>query len=121
METRIKTTDFEMTVEVQATLDKALEAIQKLVSADMGAARCEVELGRASGMHKSDYMWKAEMQVVFPGGEIFRATNHAPTMNAAIDDVRDEVVRQLRQRKRKYLAVIRRTGKAVKDFLRFGA
>lgn len=121
MDIRIKTTEFEMTPEVQACLDKTLAAIEKLLSGDTETARCEVELGRASGRHKSDYMWKAEVQVIFPGGEVIRATNHAVGMNAAIDDVRDEIARQLRQRKRKYLAVVRRTGKAVKDFLRFGA
>ncbi len=121
MDIRIKTDDFQMTPDVQATLDKALASIEKILSNDTGTARCEVELGRASGRHKSDYMWFAEVRIISPGGTPVYARNNASTVNAAIDDVKEEVERQLRRGKKLHIRVMRKTGSAIKNWMKFGS
>jgi len=41
-------------------------------------------------------------------------------VNAAIDEVKDEIMRQLRREKTKTTSVVRRAGARLKEWLRFG-
>ena len=52
MDTRIKTTDYQLVPEVENYLEERLAMIEKLLDAKDGAARADVELGRTTG-HKS--------------------------------------------------------------------
>lgn len=120
MDIRIKSTDYQITPEVSEYLDGRLAGIEKLLADDAFTARCEVELGRDSGQHRRyDNMWMAEVQV-FYDGEHVRATNHASTINAAIDDVKEEVERQIRKSKKTHIRFLRKGGAALKRLMRFG-
>jgi ribosome-associated translation inhibitor RaiA len=84
-------------------------------------ARIEVELGRdAGGMRHGANMWFAEVQVIVPGEERVYARNNSQSVNGAIDDVKEEVERQLRKRKRTNLSYIRKSGAMLKRFMRWG-
>jgi ribosomal subunit interface protein len=100
MDIRIKAADYDMTARVSDYLDERMAAIEKLLGDDAALTRCEVELGRATGRHKhSDYQWFAEIQVKRPGAETLVARNHESSINAAIDNAKDEMLRQLRKKK----------------------
>lgn len=119
METRIKATDYQMTPEVSACLDERLRTIEKFVESDE-AARCEVELGRNAGhSRKSDDQWFAELNVIMRGGR-FRATEHAATVNEALDAAKDEIVRQIRQHQQLHRRLLRKGGSMIKRALRLG-
>lgn len=120
MNIRIKTKkEVEVTAVVQKYLDIRLRSIEKLLGAQAPLARCEVELGRAAGKkHQSDHMWYAEVHVKAPGGISAYAKNHASTLNAAIDDVKEEAERQLRKGKKKQIADTRRAGAKIKRMVR---
>ncbi len=121
MDIRIKATNYEMTPEVAAYLDERVTSIEKILGAEASAARCEIEIGKAAGNQRhSEHMWKAEFLVTYPGGPVARATNHAVSVNAAIDDAKEELVRQLRREKGLHRSFIRKTGSAIKRFMRFG-
>lgn len=122
MDIRIKTTDYQITPEVSQYLDERVAAIEKMLGDDALTARLEVEIARDGGNQRhGDHMWKAEMNLTYPGGPRVRATNHAPTVNAAIDDVKEETARQVRSERQAHRRVIRRTGAAIKRLMRFGA
>ena len=121
MDVRIKTTDYQMTPDTSAYLDSKLSALEKHLGDDAAHARCEVEIGRAAGRPRHGAnIWFAEINIRYPGGEPIRATNHSESMNAAIDDVKEEVERQLRQSRRLHMRVLRKTGAAIKRWMRWG-
>ncbi len=122
MDIRIKTKDYELTEEVRSYLDDRLASIERLLAQNAAAARCEVEIGRdAGGSRHGANMWFAEILVIQPGAEDVRASNNAATVNAAIDDVKEEIERQLRQEKKLHIRVMRKTGAAIKNWMRFGS
>jgi ribosomal subunit interface protein len=121
MDIRTKTTNYEMTADASAYLDERIAAIERMLGEDAHAARLEVEIARDGGdRHHSDHMWKVEFLVQYPGSQRIRASNRAQSVNAAIDDAKEEIVRQLRGERQAHRRIMRKTGAAIKRFLRFG-
>ncbi len=121
MNTRIKATDYELTNDTRAYLDERLASIEKYLSGDTSLVRCEVELGRDAGRPRHGAnMCFAEIRVAQPGTGAVYARNNAASVNAAIDDVKEEVERQLRQEKKLHIRVLRKTGAAIKNWMRWG-
>lgn len=117
MEVRIKSQH--MTRETREYLDGRLAALEKLMGKDAAKARCEVEISRAAGRKKtSDHMWLAEIHVVAPGAEPLYAKNHAQTVNAAIDDVKEEIERQIRSARKAVRRDIKKKGSELKRLAR---
>ena len=85
-----------MPTKVAQYLDERLGALEKLLGDDAETTRCEVELGRAAGKRKhSDHQWFAEFQIKRPGEKALVSRNNESTINAAIDNARDEMRAQL--------------------------
>ena len=121
MDIRIKATNYEITEDTRAYLDERLASLEKLLGEDATLARCEVELGRDAGRPRHGAnMWFAEIRVLSPGGTPVNARNNAPSVNAAIDDVKEEVERQRGREKKLHIRVLRKTGAAIKNWMRFG-
>lgn len=121
MDIRIKTTDYEMTPEVSLYLDERIASIEKIIASDSDVARLEVEIARASGNQRhGDHAWRAEFLLTYPGSAAIRASNHAPTVNNAIDDAKQELLSQVRTERQVHRRVMRRTGAAIKRLMRMG-
>ncbi len=121
MDIRIKTTDYEMTPGVKKYVQSRIAALEKLLGADAAIARCEVEIGRAAGRPRhGDHLYFAEFLIRAPRRKMVRATNNEPTINAAIDNAKEEVLRQLRKQKSAGTSKTRRDGARVKRTLRAG-
>lgn len=119
MNTRIKATGFSITPVIQKYLDARLATLEKLLARDADVARCEVELGRdAGGQRHGEHIWFAEITIKVPGGAQVRATNRAASINAAIDDVKEEAERQLRKEKKSKVTGKRKGGAKAKRLLR---
>lgn len=122
MDIRIKTSDYELAPETRRYLDLRLTALEKFLGDDAELARCEAELGRDAGRPRHGAnMWFAEIHIMQPGGVHVYARNNAASVNAAIDDVKEEVERQLRREKKLHIRVLRKTGSAIKNWMRFGS
>ncbi len=122
MDIRIKTTDYEITPEVSTYLGEKIASIEKMLGTDALMARIEVEIGRAAGNQRhGDNLWIAEILLHYPGGPQIRASNHADNVNTAIDDVKEEVLRQLRTEKQTHRRLLRKGGAAIKRWMRFGS
>ena len=122
MDIRIKSTDYQMTPEVSRYLDEKIATLEKMLGSEALTARLEVEIARAGGNQRhGEHVWKAEMLLHYPGGPSVRATNHAENVNTAIDDAKEEVARQIRTEKQVHRRMLRKTGAAIKRFMRFGA
>jgi ribosomal subunit interface protein len=122
MNTRIKSTDYQMTPEVSDYLHTRLLTFEKLLGNDAELARCDVEIGRDAGNQRhGDHVWFAEVTIKAPGGMRARASNRSSSINGAIDDVKEEIERQLRREKQTHIRILRKTGSAVKSWMRWGA
>lgn len=119
MDIRTKTTEYEMPPEIAKYLDDRISHIERFLGEESDVARLEVELGRATGHHKhSEYMYFAEFQLMRPGVARVVAHNHEPTVNAAIDNAKEELLRQVQREKRLHTRVWRKGGALAKRLLR---
>ncbi len=122
MDIRIKTTDYQLVPETSSYLDERIAAIERHLGPDADSARVEVEIGRAAGKARhGEYLWFAEFNVSAPGMPSIHAKNHEDSINAAIDQAKEEVVVQLRRSKQAHRRVLRKTGAALKNLLKFGS
>lgn len=110
-----------MTPETQMYLNERLSNIEKLLNRDAELTRCEVEIGRDAGRprHGSN-IWFAELNIQSPGGRLIRATNRSESINGAIDDAKEEAVRQIRRERKVHIRMWRRSGAALKRLMRMG-
>lgn len=121
MDIRIKATDYELTPETRKYLDERIAHVEKILGDDAHNARLEIELGRAAGRPRHGAnIWFAEIQILYGSGNKIRATNNSESINGAIDDVRNEVERQLVKEKGLHKRLLHKGGEAVKRLLRFG-
>ncbi len=119
MEIRVKATKFKMTGANTEYLEARLRPLERHLGAAADTARCEVEINKASGdKQQSDHMWRAEVHVIIPGQKSIYAKNHAASVNAAIDDVKEEIERQIRKVKKTSRTERKRVGAKVKRMLR---
>lgn len=120
MDIRIKSTDYHVTPDVEEYLVRRLEALEKLLADTATVARCEVELGRDAGRPRHGAnMWFAEMHIIYPGGSVY-ARNNSESINGAIDDVKEEIERQLRHERKLHIRMLRKSGVLAKRILKFG-
>src|SRR3989338_3524860 len=121
MDIRIKTTDYEMTPQAAAYIRERVAHIEKVLAQDAANARCEVEVGRDAGRPRHGAnVWFAEFQIMYPGGNLVRATNNSESVNGAIDDAKDELMRQLRRERKLHIRMWRRSGALAKRLMRLG-
>jgi len=121
MDIRIRAVGFQLTSAIEDYVRQRVASLEKMLGADAGISRCEVELSRSAGNERhSEYAWRAEIQILHPGGTRIVARNQEPTINAAIDNAKDEAAMQLRKEKRTSTRVLRKTGAAIKRWMRLG-
>ncbi|MBI2030799.1 HPF/RaiA family ribosome-associated protein [Candidatus Kaiserbacteria bacterium] len=120
MDIRIKTTDYQAPAEVSAHIDSRVELIEKALPLDQAEhARCEVEVGKAVGNMKHGEIWFAEINLN-AAGKRMRATAEAENVNMAIDEAKDEIIRQLRKHQQLHRRILRKGESMIKNALRFG-
>ncbi len=119
MHYNIKTTNFDMTPEVSKYLDDKLVTLEKFINKDDGSVKCDVEIGRTTEHHKSGKVFRAEINISI-GKKMLRAESEEASINAAIDNVKDEISRRLNRKKGRSFALLKRGGGKIKKMLRIG-
>jgi ribosomal subunit interface protein len=121
MNVRIKTKDYEPTGAVKKYLDIRIAALEKLLGSDAAVSRCEVEIGRAAGKQRhGEHLYFAEFLIRAPRRKPVRAVNHEASINAAIDNAKEEAMRQLRKQKTVSQTRTKKEGARVKRSLKLG-
>ena len=114
MNYNIKGTGLGITDELRSYVERQLAHADKLVGDDT-TAHTDVELEfsqmRDGGKYRAEYTLSC-------GGSVYRASEWGTTLHEAIDLAGAALVSELRQNKKKRLHVLRRTGTAVKEYLR---
>lgn len=114
----VKTTDVDLTPEIEAYLDQKLSDIEKLLVYESDdEVTCDIELAHVRDQRTD--AWRAEMNLAVRG-EMYRAEARGESVQAALDEVKDEMMKRVRRSKRKRFHLLRRGGAKLKEFIRFG-
>ncbi len=120
MRIKIKTTNMELTSAISNYVEEKLESVEKFaISHKNEEPLVEVELAKTTNHHHSGEVFRAETNLRVRG-KYFRAVSEGSDLYAAIDDMRDELVRELTSYKDKARTLLRRGAGAIKNLLRFG-
>lgn len=121
MNIRVKAKDYELTAATTKYLNIRIAALEKLLGSDAAVSRCEVEIGRAAGKQRhGDHLYFAEFLIRAPRRKPVRAVNHESSINAAIDNAKEEAMRQLRKQKTVEKTKTKKDGAQVKRSLKAG-
>lgn len=117
MKFNLKATNVTLNDDIRSYLEKRLQSLAKLINIEDPAVIVDVELGRTTKHHQSGDIFFAEINI-HHGKEAFRAVSNRPDLNSAIDDMHDEIARELASRKGKKLSLARRSGQVAKAILK---
>lgn len=117
MNIHIKTTNLTLTPDIESYLDKKMESLEKILDPNDTSIYCQVELAKTTNHHKSGDIYRAEFNLR-KGGEQFRAVAENETLMAAIDEAKDEIVRELKSHHSKQMTMMRRGGAALKNMMK---
>ena len=116
MKIQTKATNFTVSPDVSAYLEKRLNQFHKLIErAEEPFA--DVELGTTTTHHRTGNVFRAEINLTVKN-RYYRAVAEASDIYAAIDIAKDEIVRELKSDRGKRRTLIRRGAARVKDFIK---
>ncbi len=91
-----------LTDAIRAQVEKKMQALAKYSPID--AADVDVEVGKTTGHHNKGPIFFCEAHVRAPGVAVIRTREEGADLYAAIDEVHDELQRQLIDLKEKRIA-----------------
>lgn len=116
MRKNIKGTNIDITPAIADYIDKRFGAFDRFVNNDPSAL-CDVEVGVTSRHHKSGDIFKAEVNLRF-SGQTFYAVSEKNDLYAAIDEVKDEVVRSITSHKDRSATLMRKGALKIKNIIK---
>ena|SRR3990167_4422859 len=117
MRLQIKATGISLTSSIEEYVNKKISLIEKHISSLDTDALVSVEVARTTRHHKSGDIFKAEIRVR-AGGKEYYAASEKEDLYVAIDDVKDEIVRELVSSKDKSATLLRRGGAKMKEIIK---
>ncbi len=120
MQIKIKAVNIELTSAISAYVDEKIKSVEKFaIVHDDEEILVEVEVGKTTKHHNSGDIFRVEVGMRVRGKH-FRAVSEKSDLYAAIDDVRNELVRELNSFKGRERTMMRRGAGMIKNLLRFG-
>ncbi|MFM2357796.1 MAG: hypothetical protein RJA61_533 [Candidatus Parcubacteria bacterium] len=117
IKTNIKATNIELTDSIREYVQKKIDLLEKYVEPNDSSAMCDVEVGKTTMHHKTGDVFKAEMNLHIAGKYVY-AVSEKDSLNAALDDVKDEIARSISSHNKKRAGLVRRGGALVKAILK---
>ncbi len=118
MTINIKATNTELTPAISTYVEEKVLGLDKFIVADdPESVLANVEIGLNTKHHQSGKIYRAEINLHI-GGKYIRAVSEQEDLYAAIDDMRDQVSREITSFRNKKRDLFRRGGAVVKDFLK---
>lgn len=116
MNINIKATAFELSPAIRDYVQKRFDAAGRFLESDP-STKIDVEVGRTTSHHKNGDVFRAEIHIVGAHRNVYAEAEEAD-LYAAIDAVRDEILRRLSSDKGRKLSRMRRGGAAVKSMIK---
>jgi putative sigma-54 modulation protein len=117
MNCTIKATNIDLTDALREYVNKRVDSLSKYVQGEKNEVTAAVEIGTTTRHHHSGEIFRAEIHVRI-GGKTFRSVAEKDDLYAAIDEVREELMREITSDRDRERTLFRRGGQAVKDALR---
>ncbi len=115
MNISIKSTNIELTPAIKDYTEKRIGTIKKYTGE---ATTASVEVGKTTGHHKHGDIFRAEVNITTALGKQFRAVSEKSDLYEAIDDVRNEIVREINSARGKSEAMWKKGARKFKNMLR---
>ncbi|MDB5254837.1 MAG: Ribosomal subunit interface protein [Candidatus Nomurabacteria bacterium] len=115
MSISIKSTLIELTPALADYTEKRLSTITKYTE---GECMIAVEIGKTTMHHKNGEVFRAEVNVTTPLGKQYRAVSEKTDLYEAIDDVRTEIVREIKGAKSRTQTLFRRGASKLKGLIK---
>ncbi|MCC7436740.1 ribosome-associated translation inhibitor RaiA [Candidatus Nomurabacteria bacterium] len=116
MNISIKTTNIELTPALKDYTEKRVSGINKFIKEDITA---NVEIGKTTNHHKNgEDLFRAEVNVTTSLGKQLRAVSEKADLYEAIDDVREQMVRELSSAKGKKDALWKKGARKIKNMIK---
>jgi len=99
MKIDIVSTNIELTEPLKVFIDKKVSSLSRFVKRfDDGTLLVDVEVGRTTKHHKHGDVYRAEINIHFPG-KILRATHEDSDVRVALGKARKIIIREIRKYK----------------------
>jgi ribosomal subunit interface protein len=113
--TNIKATNMELTSAISDYVNRRLAAIDKFVKE--GEMVSYVEVGKTTNHHKQGDVFKAEFNIEILGNK-FYTVSEKEDLYTAIDDAKEEIIRQITKNKDRKQTLFKRGATSVKKMLK---
>jgi ribosomal subunit interface protein len=118
IQTEIKATALELTPAIKDYLEAKVLMIDKFVDSSAGGVLADVELAKTTGHHHlQGEIFKAEINLQ-ANGNFYRASVTEEDLYAAIDKMKDEIIRQITEKKSKKQTLFKKGARRLKGLLR---
>ncbi|MDD5318419.1 MAG: ribosome-associated translation inhibitor RaiA [Candidatus Pacebacteria bacterium] len=116
MNIQTKATNIEITPATTDYLEKRMGAIKKFISSEE-TILVEVDLGKVSNRHRTGDVFRVSVRLSSPHHDA-QAEAESVDLYTAIDEVKDELLAELRTSKEKRQHFIRRSGQKIKNIIK---
>ena len=107
MNLNIKATNITLNADTEGYLEKKLLSMKKIVDLEADNVFAQVELAKNSEHHRRGLIFRAEINLR-ANGHNFRAVAEEEDLHAAIDKMKDELMREVKGGKEKWLTKARK-------------
>jgi putative sigma-54 modulation protein len=116
MKINTKATNITITPAISDYIEKKVATFEKFLQ-NVEGVLINVEVGKTTKHHKSGEVFRAEIHLL-SGGDDYYAVAETDDLYASIDEVKDEIIRELTSKRKKALRLWRKSGAAIKDMIR---
>lgn len=111
-----KATNISLTPSISEYVEKKVGMLEKFFR-NADEVLVNIEVGKTTRHHKSGDIFRAEIHIQ-SAGEEFYATVDKDDLYAAIDEVKDEMARELSSKRKKAMRLLRKGGARIKEFIK---
>lgn len=113
----ILATGIDLTRAIERHIEEKVNSLDKFIDSNDESAYAKVEVEKTTNHHQKGEVFRAEINLHIAGAD-FRAESTAEDLYNAIDEVRDEMSKEVRRHKGKKEAKWKQGARAIKRLLR---
>lgn len=112
----IKATNIELTDAIREYAEKKVDVLVRFIDKEKEAL-AEIEVGKTTNHHNKGEIFRAEINLTM-GDKQFRAVSETTDLYAAIDQMKDQIVREVKNARSRGRALFRKGHQKVKDIMK---
>lgn len=113
MKLQLKVTNLELTDSISAHVQERMDSLERMVRRWGDQAVAYVEIGRTTRHHRQGDVYRAELNLRFPGGMV-RVVRQGADLHSVIDAMRDEMLQELSKFRSKRRELAERSARVFK-------